>query len=292
MKISIIGAGRVGQTLGRLARQAGYEVGEIVCRERRSALAASRFIGAGNPQAARRAQLSPSDLILISTQDDHIPDAIEIIERSSAALSRSVALHTSGALSSDVLRPLAARGLAVGSCHPLQTFESPTRALALIDKTYFCIEGEPRALRAARKFVRAIGARQFEIATDRKALYHAAAVMASGGVVALVSKSLEMLRQCGLSDAESRKVLLPLVEGTVANVRALGSALALTGPVRRGDVGTVARNIEAVSRFDSEWVEAYILLAEQAATLAESAGADKKKLAELRRLLGSVKPPA
>jgi predicted short-subunit dehydrogenase-like oxidoreductase (DUF2520 family) len=285
MKISIIGAGRVGQTLGRLAYRAGYEIGEIVCRSRRSALAARRFIGAGEPQEARRAHLRAADLLLISTEDDHIIDAVEIIRQSGPALKPSVALHTSGALSSEALKPLADLGIAAGSFHPLQTFESPARALGLIEKTYFCIEGQPRAVRLARRLARDIGARHFEIPTHKKALYHAAAVMASGGVVALVSKSLEMLTDCGLSDAESKKVLLPLVEGTIANVRALGPVAALTGPVRRGDVGTVARNIRAITEFDPWWVNAYIMLAEQAARLAERAQADEGKLAELRRLL-------
>jgi predicted short-subunit dehydrogenase-like oxidoreductase (DUF2520 family) len=285
MKISIIGAGRVGQTIGRLAREAGYEVGEVVCRSRRSAAAARRFIGAGEPQEASRARLSAADLLLIATGDDHISDAVGTVLGSVAALGRPVALHTSGALSSDVLGPLRAAGLATGSCHPLQTFESPRRALALVEKTYFCIEGEARAVRAARRLARDIGARHFEIPTRKKALYHAAAVMASGGVVALVSRSLEMLADCGLTEAESKRVLLPLVEGTVANVREIGAARALTGPVRRGDAGTVARNIGAVTKFDSGWAIAYIILAEQAVALAEQAGTDKKRLAELRRLL-------
>src|SRR5437764_1481193 len=82
----------------------------------------------------------------------------------------------------------------------------------------------------ARRFVKAIGARYFEIPTEQKSLYHAAAVMASGGVTALVSASLEMLAHCGLPEKEARRVLLPLVEGTLKNIGAVGAAKALTGP--------------------------------------------------------------
>ena len=286
LKISIIGAGRVGQTIGRLARGAGYEITDVVCRTRRSATAAVRFIGAGNPQRAARVHLSAADLILIATPDDRISEAVELVMNNASSVSRAVALHTSGAIASDVLDRLRERGLATGSCHPLQTFESPARAHALAGRSYFCIEGEPRAVRAARRLVRRIGARYFEIPTEMKSLYHAAAVMASGGVVALLSISLELLERCGLSGAESKKVLMPLVEGTVANVSAVGPAHALTGPVRRGDAGTVRRNMKSIADVSSDWLEVYRQLAARSLTLAERAKIDDRSLDEVRKALG------
>lgn len=266
MRISIIGAGRVGQTLGRLAREAGYEIGDVLCRTRRSALAATRFIGAGSPQAARGARLSAADLVLISTPDDRIEEAADLVRSNIESLKGASALHTSGSLSSEALAPL--YGVSVGSCHPLQTFESPVRALDLVSRSYFCIEGEPRAVRSARRLVRSFGSPHFEIPTGMKGLYHAAAVMASAGLVSLLSISLEMLARCGLDDARSRRVLMPLVEGTVANVRAVGPARAVTGPVRRGDMKTIRRNMESLARVDSRWLEVYKLLNERAASLA------------------------
>ena len=285
LKISIIGAGRVGQTMGRLARLAGYEITDVVCRSRRASAAAVRFIGAGNPQQAARVRLSPSDLILIATPDDRISEAVELVMNNASSVSRAVALHTSCAIASDVLNRLRERGLATGSCHPLQTFESPARALELAGRSYFCIEGEPRAVLAARRLVRRIGARYFEIPTEMKSLYHAAAVMASGGVVALLSISLELLERCGLSGVESKKVLMPLVEGTVGNVSAVGPALALTGPVRRGDAGTVRRNMKSIADVSSDWLEVYRQLAARSLTLAERAKIDDKSLDEVRKAL-------
>jgi predicted short-subunit dehydrogenase-like oxidoreductase (DUF2520 family) len=204
---------------------------------------------------------------LISTPDDRIEQAAALIAANGESLKGSVVLHTSGALSSEVLGPLTAFNMSTGSCHPLQSFSSPARALALVSQSYFCIEGKPRAVRAARRLVRRIGARHFEIPTGMKGLYHAAAVMASGGIVSLISISLEMLAQCGLDETKSKRVLLPLVEGTIANVRALGPGRALTGPVRRGDTKTIERNIEAIAPLDSRWLRIYMLLTEQAATL-------------------------
>jgi predicted short-subunit dehydrogenase-like oxidoreductase (DUF2520 family) len=270
-----------------MAREAGYDITDVICRSRRSALSAARFIGAGKAQSSARARLSAADIILIATPDDKIKDAVDLVSSNASRIGRAVALHTSGALASDALASLVALGFGVGSCHPLQTFESPARAIVTAPASYFCIEGGARAARAARKLVGSIGARHFEIPTEMKGLYHAAAVMASGGVVALVSISLEMLARCGLGRAESKKVLLPLIEGTIANVRAVGPARALTGPVRRGDKGTVGRNMKAVAAIDSDWLDLYRLLAARSLSLAEEAGLDAKSLAELRR---SLKP--
>ena len=267
--LSIIGAGRVGQTLGRLAYEAGYEIVDVVCRSRRSAMKAARFIAAGTPQAALSKSLRPANVIFITTPDDYIGEAAQLILDSQQQAGRAVVLHASGAVSSDALAELRESGFAVGSCHPLQTFESPQQALTVIRQSYFCIEGDARAVRTARSFVRRIGARSFEIPTDKKPLYHAAAVLASGGVTALLSVSFDALGRCGLNEAQARRVLLPLTEATVANVGTVGPRRALTGPVRRGDIGTVRRNMEALAVNDPQWLAIYRLLAAQGLRVVE-----------------------
>jgi predicted short-subunit dehydrogenase-like oxidoreductase (DUF2520 family) len=284
LKLSIIGAGRVGQTLGRLGREAGYEITDVVCGSRRSARSATGFIGAGTPQVASSRQLHAANVIFIATPDDHIGEAVQLILDNTRRIGGGVVLHTSGAVSSAALATLRESNFAVGSCHPLQTFESPLRALAVIPQSYFCIEGDVQAVRAARTFVRRIGARAFEIPTPMKSLYHAAAVMASGGVTALLSASLEALQHCGLNEAQARRVLLPLTEATVANVRAVGPRRALTGPVRRGDLGTVQRNLDALAAIDERWLGVYRLLAAYSLSLIESQ-LDRAEVEALQRLL-------
>ena len=284
VKLSIVGAGRVGQTLGRLGREVGYEIADIVCRSRRSATLATRFIGAGTPRAASSRTLQAASVIFITTPDDRISDAVRMIEENRQAIGRAVVLHTSGALASDALAALREARFAVGSCHPLQTFESPRRALTLIRQSRFCVEGDARAVRAARTYVRRVGARSFEIPTAMKPLYHAAAVMASGGVTALLSVSLEALRECGLNEMQARRVLLPLTAATVENVREVGPRRALTGPVRRGDIGTVRRNLEALAAGDERWLAIYGLLAAHSLSLIESE-LDRPVVTALRRLL-------
>jgi predicted short-subunit dehydrogenase-like oxidoreductase (DUF2520 family) len=251
-----------------------------------------KFIGAGRPQSLHHPPLSAADLILISTPDDNIEEAVRLlIERFAKAQGRgrtrrAVVLHTSGALSSEVLAPLAEMGFALGSMHPLQTFASAASAVAMIQQAYFCIEGERRALQVARSFVKAIGAHSFAIKTEAKSLYHAAAVLSSGGLTALLSVSMELLEGCGLKRDEARKVLLPLVEGTVANIRKLGAPGALTGPVRRGDAGTVRKNLQAIAAVDPRALELYRLLAARSLELVKDSYADQAKLGKIRRLLG------
>jgi predicted short-subunit dehydrogenase-like oxidoreductase (DUF2520 family) len=284
LRLSIIGAGRVGQSLGRLGREVGYEIADIVCRSRRSALTARRFIGAGTPLTASSKQLQAVNVTLIATPDDRIGEAVQLILNNSRRIGRGVVLHTSGALSSAALAALREANFAVGSCHPLQTFECPLRAITVIPQSYFCIEGDSQAVRAARRFVRCVGAQSFEIPTTMKSLYHAAAVMASGGVTTLLSTSLDVLQHCGLNEAQARRVLLPLTETTVANVRAVGPLRAFTGPVRRGDIGTVQRNLEALAAIDRQWLAVYQLLAAHSLRLIESQ-LDRAIVDRLQRLL-------
>jgi len=277
LRISIIGAGNVGRAIGRAAFLAGDEIVDVVCTAKSSATAATRFIGAGTARESVDAALEAADLIIISTQDDRIDQAVRLVRRAAGLTNRSGAqsrlghsvtvLHTSGALSSKVLAPLKPAGFVIGSCHPLQTFESARRSVAAIRRSYFCIEGEPPAVRAARKFVRSIGGRFFEIPTAQKELYHAGAVLASGGLTALLSISLEILGRCGLNEKAANRVLFPLIEGTMANIQAVGPARALTGPVRRRDAGTIRRNIRALACVDQDWAKIYKLLAKRSFTL-------------------------
>jgi len=280
LRISIIGAGRVGRALGKAAALAGHEIGDVVCQSRASALAAVRFIGEGHAQPSSTAVLAPASLILIAVQDDRIPEVVELILRQSTSPTESArssvrigrrgvptALHTSGAISSQALAPLEPAGYAIGSCHPLQTFESPRRALQSLLGSYYCIEGDARAIRIARMFVKSIGGRSFAIQTGKKALYHAGAVLASGGLTALLSISLEILGRCGLGDKEARTVLFPLVEGTIDNIKSLGPARAMTGPIRRRDIGTVRLNAQALAGANPDWAAIYDLLARRSLSL-------------------------
>lgn len=256
MKITILGAGRVGQAVGFLAARAGHSIVDVVCRSRRSARRAASFIGSGRPFAAGGGKLGPTDLVLISTPDDQISSASRLILESMPAVGRPVVLHTSGALSSLDLADLRAAGLSVGSIHPLQSIQSGRLGVRLLRGSYFCVEGDGKAARVARRLVKDLGGKVFSVPSEKRALYHAAAVLASGCLVGLLSMSKELFRECGADD----RALMSLVDGVMRNINEVGVEEALTGPVVRGDFGTILKHVEALKGYREEWAKVYVLL--------------------------------
>jgi len=154
-------------------------------------------------------------------------------------------LHTSGALSSEVLSPLRAKGASTGSVHPLISVSDPQVS---IKGAFWSVEGDPSAVRVAKKLVRDLGGESFSIKSADKPLYHAAAVMTSGHVTALFDVALEMLVDCGLTRETARRILQPLLASTVHNLETRDPAQALTGTFSRGDVETVKRHLAALKQ--------------------------------------------
>ena len=300
-QISIIGAGRLGTTLGRALKQAGHRIDVVVTRRRSSAQRAARTIS-GSPLAVTDRELQPSSqayqrfaqtrLLVISTPDDAIEGAARQLanvfkrSRPNNRLSK-VALHTSGALSAEVLAPLRGAGFAIGSLHPLVSVAGPTKA-DVFRGAYFCLEGDRAALQAAQRIVKAVGGESFTIASRSKPLYHAAAAMASGHVVAMFDLATEMLEHCGIPRRRAKQILLPLVESTVANLETKRSAEALTGPLARGDVATVRKHLEAMeTQGFPESAKIYVAIARHALKLAGSLDIEPQKLKRMSRLLTS-----
>lgn len=177
-------------------------------------------------------------------------------------------LHTSGALSSTVLSPLAEKGIETGSLHPLVSISDPNSGSNLRG-AFFCVEGSRAARRIARQIVRDLGGHSFSIKPQKKPLYHAAAVMASGHVTALFDVAIEVLADCGLSRRRAREVLLPLLKSAVTNLAGMEPELALTGTFARGDVATVERHLVALENQASPLALAtYILLGRRSLALA------------------------
>ena len=139
------------------------------------------------------------------------------------------------------------------------------------------------AVKAAENIVKKLGGNPFSIETKYKTLYHASAVTACGHLVALVDTAVEMLSKCGLDETESKKILLPLIESTVENLRSQTPAEALTGTFARADAATFEKHFEILQKTVSvEALEIYLRLGERSAGLAEKQGADKKRLKNLR----------
>ena len=282
--VSIVGAGRMGTALALALSRCGYTIEALVTERKSHAVGAARLFPL-RPLALSSTEierLPPSDLLFITTPDDLINEAALRIAAGTKerAAARRTALHMSGALSSEELGSLRERGFHTGSMHPLIAISGAHAGAERLPGAFFCIEGEPKAVAAARRVVRRLGARSFSIGTGEKALYHAAAVMASGHVVALFDIAIEMLARCGLGKREARTILMPLLQSTLDNLSEREPALALTGTFARADARTVRRHLNAILvEGMRDALEAYRLLGRRSLRLAEKAVA-KKALAK------------
>ncbi len=301
--VAFVGAGRVGTALARALGECGYDVRALVARRLAAARRAAKLAGAKNALALSVKQLEglpATDLLLITTPDDAIAETARLLS-STAPLSNStttpagsrkskrrtrVALHASGALSSEVLAPLRESGFAVGSLHPLVSVSDAAAGAAALRGAFFCLEGDAAAVRAARRVVCGLGGQSFSINARDKALYHAAAVMTSGHTVALFDTTTRLLVRCGLSEKRARAALLPLLRSTLENLSTRTPARALTGTFSRADVATVKKHLAALSATgDDEAVAIYALLGRHSLRLAEETGADEAAVRKIMLVL-------
>ncbi|HEY0099950.1 MAG TPA: DUF2520 domain-containing protein [Pyrinomonadaceae bacterium] len=305
--VAIVGAGRLGSALALALSQSGYSIVALVARRPQHARRAARLLSP-RPLALGSTQLDSlpeTDLLLITTPDDEIAAVASRLAQTFAAREAKatpplrrrparVALHASGALVSDALAPLGAHAFSLGSLHPLVSISDPLGGASNLRGAFYCLEGEARARAAADKIVRALGGRSFSIAARRKPLYHAAAVMCSGHLVALFSLATEMLVRCGLPRHQASSVLLPLASGTLENLaRRAHPASALTGPFPRADVATLRRHVAALRELEmNETLAVYVALGRHALRLARSSGggdaASRAALAEIEALLAGA----
>lgn len=254
--LAIVGAGRVGSALGRRLSEVGWKIGAVVTRSEASARRAVRFIGAGKACAGMTTRILASRVILIATPDDEIAHVAQDLARiGEAQLAGSVVLHTSGAMDSEVLEALRERGAKVGSLHPLQSFSGV--AVPLLEGRIFTIEGETQAVRVARRIARALGGSPVRIAGSKKLLYHAAAAMAAGHVLAVEEAATQLLVSLGMKRSEAVRGLLPLTRQVLENFERLGPRTAWTGPLSRGDYKIVRAHLNALQNSPRELASAY-----------------------------------
>ena len=235
--IAIVGPGRLGSALSLELRRAGYRISEIVSGDStasgRKARALAKLVQA--KVAAAGARLD-GNLVWFCVPDREIARAAQQLAKV-ADWESKIAMHSSGALASDELRGLRLRGAAVASVHPLMTFVGGS--VPSLKSVPFALEGDPAAVRAARRIVRDLGAEAFPISRNRKMVYHAWGAFTSPLLIALLVTAERVGRAAGLSTAEARRKMLPIVRQTLANYAKLGPAEAFSGPIVRGDTQVV-----------------------------------------------------
>lgn len=264
--LNIVGAGKVGRVLGRLFAASGaFSVQDLLTRSGASAADAAAFMGVGRAAGSVEA-MRDAGVWLLAVGDDAI---MPVCERLAAQLRPGdIVFHCSGARSSHELQAAAAAGALTASVHPIRSFADPATVAASFHGTFCGIEGDERALAVLAPAFEAIGARIVPIDAAAKTVYHAASVFASNYLVTVMDAALRAYGAAGIPDEVARQLAAPLAAETLENVLRLGPVQALTGPIARGDMATVARQQAALGAWDEQTGELYRALAASTVTLA------------------------
>ncbi len=245
-RIAIVGPGRLGSVLALELQRAEYRISAIVSGNS----AASRRKGQALARRVHARWSAPDTLFDADLVWFCVPDReIALVARRLGKLVEwkgRIALHSSGALASDELRALRRRGAAVASVHPLMTFVRGS--MPSLRGVPVGLEGDPAALRVARRIVRDLGAETFSISKNRKLAYHAWGAFTSPLLIALLVTGEKVARAAGLSSAEARRKMMPIVRQTLANYAKLGPAEAFSGPIVRGDAQVVRQHLSELKK--------------------------------------------
>ena len=283
--VGIIGPGRAGVGLALALVRVGYDV-RLHGRARKP-VPKPLTLSVG-PEHEPPAWIAQAGVLILAVSDDAIRPLAEALARAGAVPANQVVLHLSGAQGQEALTALVSSRAALGSLHPLQTISEPERAAERLRGAWAAVEGMPGAVVAAEALARDLGLRPFRVSSNAKPIYHAGAVFASNYFVVVEAVAQRLLRHAGLSDADAWQALRPLVESTLENLSRQQPAAALTGPVARGDVATVRRNLESLTRDDALL---YRALGRAALELAQKRGMDEAMATRVAAALATDVPP-
>lgn len=245
--IALIGPGNLGFALGRALAAAGYRIDEVIARDNPSSLRRARDLARKVKAQARTwsdAQLD-SRIVWLCVSDDAIGDCARRLSKRGDWKGKIV-LHSSGALSSELLAPLARRGAATASLHPMQSFVRSSAAD--MRGIWFGVEGDAAAVRVARRIATDLGGHVLRVERRNKALYHVLGGFASPLIIALLALAEQIAREAGVPDRARRGVIEPILLRTVKNYTRHGAAAAFSGPLVRGDLDTVKAHLGSLGR--------------------------------------------
>ena len=233
--------------VGLALHAAGYSIREIVSRDvpesRKRARALARQVGA-EARTYSQARLD-SDIVWLCVSDDAIAPAAAAIAGATTWKGK-IALHSSGARSSRELEALRARGAIIGSLHPMQTFVRASHAT--LAGIAFAVEGDPAAVRIGRRIAKELGGSVVTIRPEAKVLYHALGSFCSPVVISTLKTAERMAEAAGISSADAKRIMHPILRQTIANYLAKGPAAAFSGPINRADVNTIRKHLEALRK--------------------------------------------
>ena len=281
-RVAFVGAGHVGTALAVAFARAGWPVSAVASRDEARRAEFTVRVPGSHAFADAGAVLESADVIFLTVPDDALAGlAVELQLYSGQAL-----VHTSGAAAASVLQPAMAAGTLLGSFHPLVAFADLERALAALPGATIALEGDEQLLPLLADLAESIGARPVRLPAGTKTAYHAAASMAAGGLIALLAGIARVAAETGFDEPTALSIYLPLARQAMANAESLGVGAALTGPVLRGDAGTLADHLAFIRRHAPEVLPLYVELSRGELEIARQRGSlDDRQLVELARLL-------
>lgn len=268
--VGVIGAGKVGAVLGAALRAAGHAVVGVHAVSEASRTRAEALLPEvpilDIPEILRRAEL-----VLLAVPDDALPELVSGLAAAGHLQAGHLLVHTSGRHGTSVLDPARAHGAIPLALHPVMSFTGLSLDLARLQDCVFGVSADAIVLPVAQALVVEMGGEPVVIAEEDRGTYHAALAHASNHLVTLTAQSRQLLETIGVEQSE--RMLGPLMHASLENALANGDG-ALTGPVARGDVGTVRRHVEVLSRLVAEGMPDDVLAAyrAQSAATAQRAG--------------------
>ncbi len=288
-RVAIVGAGALGTAIALRLLEAGVPIEAVVSRTETHARALGTRVGAHFGTDARAVLPASVDTVICCTPDRAVADVDRTLAAARTSWSDTLVAHTSGALASADLAACAAAGATVASFHPIQTFTRDTPPGAFTG-SFVGIEGEPDALVRCAALARCLGAYPIVVPADQKGTYHLASALASNYLVTLLHMAADSLRPLGIDTPTALRILAPLTDHALANARATTPALALTGPLVRGDIDTLASHLRAIAEHEPDRRPTYLALAEETLRMASTAGRlDATQAETVRRFLEDVR---
>lgn len=280
--IGFIGAGTVGTALAARLSEKGYAVIAVSSRTSTSAERLAAVVGKCQIHDSGQGVADAAEMVFITTPDAVIP---QIAAQVRWHPGQSV-VHCSGADSLDVLTPARENGALTGGFHPLQTFASITHAIQNIPGSTFALEAEEPLLGMLREMAVALEGRSIALRPGDKVLYHVAAVFACNYLVTLMKLATDLWQTFGASSPQAVEALLPLVRGTTNNLENVGLPDCLTGPIARGDSGTIQKHMMALKARAPQLLPAYRELGRQTIPIALAKGRiDEARARDLAAIL-------
>ena len=249
MKIAVIGAGRVGCSIGKYLKEKGFAVAGFYSRSVSSASWAAEFTES-EVYTELSACVEAAQVLFVAVPDGAIADVWQ--ELKPMHLTGKVICHFSGCMTSEVFDGIEQTGAFGCSVHPMFAFDDKETAYRQLDGVGFTAEGEEGAVSKIRSILESCGNEVLEICSRDKVKYHAAASVLSNHVAAVLDCGYQLLQAAGFSEEQARTFTRQLVLGNVAHVIEEGAVKALTGPIERGDAETVRRHLQVLTAEQEE----------------------------------------